>query len=202
MSNDVRDSASSFAGSNFAFISATLAFSSASFSSAAASVNWSSLSYWSLRPSMVSCSGLSCSSFSYSASNHTVSSALVFLISSAVGAGGAAGEHAAAKAISPAANKRFIVPPLHFRTAGLLPGTPSHQANRAPCGATAGQEPGGPRQPAFTLSIQRFTRASSTGNGSAPPPSTVSWKPAIVNLSPSSFWASARSSWILIMPIL
>lgn len=56
--------------------------------------------------------------------------------------------------------------------------------------------------PAFTLSIHCFTRVSRIGSGNAPPPRTVSWKPAMVNLSPSSFCASARSSRIFSIPIL
>ena len=55
---------------------------------------------------------------------------------------------------------------------------------------------------AFFSAIQRSTRFSSRSSGIAPPPSTVSWKPRMSNLSPSSASAFLRRSWILIMPIL
>ncbi len=62
--------------------------------------------------------------------------------------------------------------------------------------------PAAPVQAALRASIQRSTRCSSRSRGRAPPPSTVSWKPRMSNLSPSSLSALARSSSSLFMPIL
>ena len=55
---------------------------------------------------------------------------------------------------------------------------------------------------AFWLAIHWSTRRSSKVSGKAPPPSTLSWKPLMSNLSPSSASAFLRNSWIRIMPIL
>ena len=55
---------------------------------------------------------------------------------------------------------------------------------------------------AFWLAIHWSTRRSSKVSGKAPPPSTLSWKPLMSNLSPSSASAFLRSSWMRIMPIL
>ena len=55
---------------------------------------------------------------------------------------------------------------------------------------------------AFWVAIHWSTRRSSRVSGNAPPPSTLSWKPLMSNLSPSSASAFLRSSWMRIMPIL
>ena len=176
MSNDVFDSSSSFSGSNFAFISATLSRIQASSLSAAASLKSSSSSCCSLRPSVVSRIGLIANPSSYSASRYAVRSALAFAISSAVGAAGAAGEQATASAAKAVANINRIDISLHTGPPGSCPAADRKARQSRP--TKPGRSPAVPDQPAFTFVTQRFTRASSTGRGNAPPPSTVSWNPA------------------------
>ena len=59
-----------------------------------------------------------------------------------------------------------------------------------------------PDQPALRFAIHSSTRRSSSVSGSAPPPSTASWKPLMSKRAPSSRSAFLRRSWMRIMPTL